>query len=273
MAMGRGGAGKQIVIPPPDRLTDATERENPPINLQAPCSLSTPLHQRSPSPNPNCHLSNSLNRRRRTPTSALQTPAEVAGRTGGDPPSVPTHKVTVHDRQRGLVHEFFVSEDQYILHTAESQDIPLPFAFRHEQIVIPPPDRLTDATERENPPINLQAPCSLSTPLHQRSPSPNPNCHLSNSLNRRRRTTTSALQTPTEVAGRTGGDPPSVPTHKVTVHDRQRGLVHEFFVSEDQYILHTAESQDIPLPFAFRHGGCNICAVRTKSGILDSLKR
>ncbi|GFZ17074.1 2Fe-2S ferredoxin-like superfamily protein [Actinidia rufa] len=114
--------------------------------------------------------------------------------------------------------------------------------------------------------MNLQAPFSLYTALHQRPPSPNPNCYLSNSLNRRRRTTTSALQTPAEVAGRPGGNPPSVPTHKVTVHDRQRGIVHEFFVPEDQYILHTAESQDISLPFACRHGCCTSCAVRIKSG-------
>ncbi|KAJ4955147.1 hypothetical protein NE237_011930 [Protea cynaroides] len=55
-------------------------------------------------------------------------------------------------------------------------------------------------------------------------------------------------------------------THKVTVHDRQRGLVHEFLVPEDQYILHTAESQNISLPFACRHGCCTSCAVRIKSG-------
>ncbi|KAJ8754409.1 hypothetical protein K2173_002860 [Erythroxylum novogranatense] len=58
----------------------------------------------------------------------------------------------------------------------------------------------------------------------------------------------------------------SVPTHKVTVHDRQRGLVHEFLVPEDQYILHTAESQNISLPFACRHGCCTSCAVRVRSG-------
>ncbi|XP_012704648.1 uncharacterized protein LOC101785087 [Setaria italica] len=57
-----------------------------------------------------------------------------------------------------------------------------------------------------------------------------------------------------------------VPTHKVTVHDRQRGVVHEFVVPEDQYILHTAEAQDIRLPFACRHGCCTSCAVRIKSG-------
>ncbi|KAG8097795.1 hypothetical protein GUJ93_ZPchr0013g36491 [Zizania palustris] len=56
------------------------------------------------------------------------------------------------------------------------------------------------------------------------------------------------------------------PTHKVTVHDRQHGVVHEFVVPQDQYILHTAEAQDITLPFACRHGCCTSCAVRIKSG-------
>ncbi|RZC56158.1 hypothetical protein C5167_015029 [Papaver somniferum] len=56
--------------------------------------------------------------------------------------------------------------------------------------------------------------------------------------------------------------------HKVTVHDRERGVVHEFFVPEDQYILHTAEAQNISLPFACRHGCCTSCAVRIKSGEL-----
>lgn len=58
----------------------------------------------------------------------------------------------------------------------------------------------------------------------------------------------------------------TVPAHKVTVHDRQRGVIHEFVVPEDQYILHTAEAQDIRLPFACRHGCCTSCAVRIKSG-------
>ncbi|XP_008808756.1 ferredoxin C 2, chloroplastic [Phoenix dactylifera] len=58
----------------------------------------------------------------------------------------------------------------------------------------------------------------------------------------------------------------SVPTHRVTVHDRQRGVVHHFLVPEDQYILHTAEAQNISLPFACRHGCCTSCAVRIKSG-------
>ncbi|CAN6467133.1 unnamed protein product [Victoria cruziana] len=59
---------------------------------------------------------------------------------------------------------------------------------------------------------------------------------------------------------------PQVPMHKVTVHDRQRGVVHHFQVPEDQYILHYGESQNITLPFACRHGCCTSCAVRIKSG-------
>ncbi|PQM39062.1 ferredoxin-1 [Prunus yedoensis var. nudiflora] len=80
--------------------------------------------------------------------------------------------------------------------------------------------------------------------------------------------TTSELQTPVGVTDQAGSYSPSIPTHKVTVHDRQRGVVHQFLVPEDQYILHTAESQDITLPFACRHGCCTSCAVRVKSGQL-----
>ncbi|KAL3817985.1 hypothetical protein ACJIZ3_003890 [Penstemon smallii] len=89
--------------------------------------------------------------------------------------------------------------------------------------------------------------------------------------------TKSQLQTPVSVNG--GVQSPSIQTHKVTVHDRQRGVVHEFFVPEDQYILHTAEDQNINLPFACRHDTallfasfsiycCTSCAVRVKFGQL-----
>ncbi|XP_004509024.1 ferredoxin C 2, chloroplastic [Cicer arietinum] len=86
-----------------------------------------------------------------------------------------------------------------------------------------------------------------------------------------RKTTVAAaeLQTPVGVSGGSDYRFPSavgVPTHKVKVHDRQRGIVHEFIVPEDQYILHTAESQNITLPFACRHGCCTSCAVRIKNG-------
>ncbi|AES90818.1 putative ferredoxin [2Fe-2S], plant, Beta-grasp domain-containing protein [Medicago truncatula] len=76
------------------------------------------------------------------------------------------------------------------------------------------------------------------------------------------------LQTPVRLTEANDYRYPSgdAPTHKVTVHDRQRGVVHEFLVPEDQYILHTAESQNITLPFACRHGCCTSCAVRIKNG-------
>lgn len=47
---------------------------------------------------------------RRKTKSELQTPVEVTGRAGSYSASIPTHKVTVHDRQRGVVHEFVVPE-------------------------------------------------------------------------------------------------------------------------------------------------------------------
>ncbi|GLT34713.1 hypothetical protein SLA2020_092140 [Shorea laevis] len=78
--------------------------------------------------------------------------------------------------------------------------------------------------------------------------------------------TRSELRASVGVTDRAGSQPASISTHKVTVHDRQRGVVHEFLVPEDQYILHTAESQNITLPFACRHGCCTSCAVRVKSG-------
>ncbi|XP_052208920.1 ferredoxin C 2, chloroplastic isoform X2 [Diospyros lotus] len=111
--------------------------------------------------------------------------------------------------------------------------------------------------------MDLQAPVSISIPLfrHRR-----PNSYPSNSFKCRRRTTSSQLQSSTELSSTAGGYSPSVATHKVTVHDRQRGLTHEFLVPEDQYILHTAEAQNISLPFACRHGCCTSCAVRIKSG-------
>eukprot|EP00252_Welwitschia_mirabilis_P026665 TRINITY_DN880_c0_g1_i1.p1 TRINITY_DN880_c0_g1~~TRINITY_DN880_c0_g1_i1.p1 ORF type:complete len:177 (-),score=29.02 TRINITY_DN880_c0_g1_i1:320-850(-) len=63
-------------------------------------------------------------------------------------------------------------------------------------------------------------------------------------------------------------DENQTPKHQVTVHDRRRGVVHKFTVPEDQYILQTAEEQNIRLPFACRHGCCTSCAVRVKSGEL-----
>ncbi|KAA8525900.1 hypothetical protein F0562_008000 [Nyssa sinensis] len=119
--------------------------------------------------------------------------------------------------------------------------------------------------------MDLRAPCNICTSiygkpaLHRQLSRPGTTNFPLNSFKCRRKTT-SELQTPVGVTGRTDSYSPSVPTHKVTVHDRKRGIVHEFFVPEDQYILHTAESQNISLPFACRHGCCTSCAVRVKSG-------
>lgn len=125
--------------------------------------------------------------------------------------------------------------------------------------------------------------------IYRRISSPNPTTQHSTSLKCRVVKTTSELQSSVGVSDRTGNNfSPSIPTHKVTVRDRQRGVVHEFLVPEvnyqfrlfllnlidgnwiacinsvylflnkiemqDQYILHTAESQNITLPFACRHG-------------------
>ncbi|KAI0511603.1 hypothetical protein KFK09_012233 [Dendrobium nobile] len=80
--------------------------------------------------------------------------------------------------------------------------------------------------------------------------------------------TKAELQSAVEVSGRSAAPArtAAVQVHRVTVIDRQRGVVHQFLVPEDQYILHTAESQEISLPFACRHGCCTSCAVRVKSG-------
>ncbi|KAK3041606.1 hypothetical protein RJ639_000740 [Escallonia herrerae] len=118
--------------------------------------------------------------------------------------------------------------------------------------------------------MDLRSPCSLCTSIHRKpafyrhSPSPNATNYPLGPFKCRRKTT-SELRTPVEAASSYS---PLVPSHKVTVHDRQRGVVHEFLVPEDQYILHTAEAQDIALPFACRHGCCTSCAVRIKSGEL-----
>ncbi|KAK4368727.1 hypothetical protein RND71_012519 [Anisodus tanguticus] len=117
--------------------------------------------------------------------------------------------------------------------------------------------------------MDLQSPCSACTSLHRKSPLFRRLSSL-NSVNCLRKTTPK-VQTPVAVAvsGQNGSSySPSVPTHKVTVVDRQRDVVHEFLVPEDQYILHTAEAQNITLPFACRHGCCTSCAVRVKSGQL-----
>ncbi|TYH40492.1 hypothetical protein ES332_D12G250600v1 [Gossypium tomentosum] len=116
--------------------------------------------------------------------------------------------------------------------------------------------------------MELVVPCNSCTSLHRKPPlHPRVSSLKRSAFSLKcRRTTTSELQSPVSVTCRDGSLSPSIPTHKVTVHDRFRGVVHEFVVPEDQYILHTAESQNITLPFACRHGCCTSCAVHVKSG-------
>lgn len=56
--------------------------------------------------------------------------------------------------------------------------------------------------------------------------------------------------------------------YTVRVRDRQRNQEHVVRVPEDRYILHSAESQGVDLPFSCRNGACTTCAVRVQSGDL-----
>ncbi|KAG6428440.1 hypothetical protein SASPL_112691 [Salvia splendens] len=115
--------------------------------------------------------------------------------------------------------------------------------------------------------MDLQTPCNACTLINRKPASPKLSFSRNNIRMRKYRCkTVSELQSTASVNG--GASPSPVPSHKITVHDRQRDVVHEFYVPEDQYILHTAEDQDIKLPFACRHGCCTSCAVRIKSGEL-----
>ncbi len=60
--------------------------------------------------------------------------------------------------------------------------------------------------------------------------------------------------------------PDSLRTYTVNIHDRATDAHYCVQVPEDRYILHSAESQGVELPFACRNGACTTCAVRVRSG-------
>jgi ferredoxin len=57
-------------------------------------------------------------------------------------------------------------------------------------------------------------------------------------------------------------------THIVTIRDRAAGKQYIVEVPEDQYILQTAEQQEVKLPFLCRNGACTSCAVKVIAGEL-----
>lgn len=89
------------------------------LHLPASCNACASFHRkpsilrrirRLPSIN---YPRNSSTLRYKTTFAELQTPAaSVTGQNGSSSysPTVPSHKVTVHDRQRGAVYEFYVPE-------------------------------------------------------------------------------------------------------------------------------------------------------------------
>lgn len=56
--------------------------------------------------------------------------------------------------------------------------------------------------------------------------------------------------------------------YQIKIHDRQKDIYHTRTVPEDNYILHSLESQGVELPFSCRNGACTACAVRVISGEL-----
>ena len=82
--------------------------------------------------------------------------------------------------------------------------------------------------------------------------STNRNRRFSDLLKCRRKTTSTELHATVDVAGRTDDGSASIPTHKVTVHDRERGVVHEFVVPEVRHNFQFALVEMARTIFNFR---------------------
>ena len=55
-------------------------------------------------------------------------------------------------------------------------------------------------------------------------------------------------------------------TYTIRIRDRQTGTAHTLQVPDSRYILQSAETQGVELPFSCRNGACTTCAVRVLSG-------
>jgi ferredoxin len=55
-------------------------------------------------------------------------------------------------------------------------------------------------------------------------------------------------------------------TYTIRICDRSSGTTHTLQVPDSRYILQSAETQGVELPFSCRNGACTTCAVRVLSG-------